>query len=66
MTDVIPEVDFFRAIPNPFAGLIGPSYRIYSHGEGSDRRAYSVISVLRRALRGHGLRRRFVVRRVWR
>lgn len=46
--DVIPEVDFSRGIPNPFAGLIGPNYRIYSHGEGPHRKAYSVISLERR------------------
>lgn len=46
--DVVPEVDFSRGIPNPFAGLIGPNYRIYSHGEGPDRKAYSVISLERR------------------
>jgi hypothetical protein len=46
--DVIPEFDFSRGIPNPFVGLIGPNYRIYSHGEGSERRTYSVISSRRR------------------
>ena len=46
--DVIPEFDFSRAIPNPFIGLIGPNYTILSHGEGSDRKTYSVISLERR------------------
>jgi hypothetical protein len=46
--DAIPEFDFSRGIPNPFAGLIGPNYRIYSHGEGPDRQAYAVISARRR------------------
>lgn len=45
---VTPEVDFSRGIPNPFAGLIGPNYRIHSHGEGPDRKTYSVISLERR------------------
>ena len=45
--DVIPEVDFSRAIPNPFAGLIGPNYRIYSHGEGPDRQAFTVVTAQR-------------------
>lgn len=46
--DVIPEFDFSHAIPNPFIGLIGPNYTIRSHGEGSDRKTYSVISLERR------------------
>ena len=46
--DVIPEFDFSRGIPNPFVGLIGPNYRIYSHGEGPDRQTYTVISARRR------------------
>jgi len=48
MTDDIPEFDFSRGIPNPFVGLIGPNYRIYSHGEGPERQTYSVISSRRR------------------
>jgi hypothetical protein len=45
--DVIPEFDFSRAIPNPFAGLIGPNYKIYSHGIGSDRQSFAVVSTRR-------------------
>jgi hypothetical protein len=45
--DVIPEFDFRGAIPNPFAGLIGPNYRIRSHGNGSDGRAFTVVSAKR-------------------
>jgi hypothetical protein len=46
--DVIPEFDFSGAIPNPFIGLIGPNYTIRSHGTGSNRKTYSVISSERR------------------
>ena len=46
--DAIPEFDFSRGAPNPFVGLIGPNYRIYSHGEGPDRGTHSVISIRRR------------------
>lgn len=45
--DVIPEFDFSRAIPSPFAGLIGPNYRIHSHGEGPDRQVFTVVSAKR-------------------
>jgi hypothetical protein len=47
MTDDIPEFDFSRAIPNPFAGLIGPNYKIHSHGIGSDRQSFTVVSAQR-------------------
>lgn len=46
--DVIPEFDFSQAIPSPFVGLIGPNYRIHSHGEGPGRQTYTVISTRRR------------------
>jgi hypothetical protein len=45
--DVIPEFDFSRAIPNPFVGLIGPNYKIHSHGSGSDRQSFRVVSAER-------------------
>lgn len=45
--DVIPEFDFSRAIPSPFAGLIGPNYTIRSHGDGDDHQAFTVVSVQR-------------------
>lgn len=45
--DVIPEFDFSRAIPSPFAGLIGPNYTIYSHGDGRDRPTFTVVSAQR-------------------
>ena len=48
MTDDIPGFDFSRRIPNPFVGLLGPDYRIYSRGEGPERQTYSVISSRRR------------------
>ena len=49
--DVIPEFDFSLAIPSPFAGLIGPNYRIYSHGNGRDRQVFTVVTVEREGSR---------------